>query len=147
MAFITLGCRLCLSWYSGNIKIGACQLSIAEADYVSVVKAIAQAIWLRFVLLNFGEEKVEPTQILCDNTSAIAISKNPIAHHKARHINRRFHFIRDALQNGEIDLVYCKTEEQIVDIFTKALARDLFEYLRKALGVISAKHLEGIVNM
>ncbi|KAI5353802.1 hypothetical protein L3X38_006696 [Prunus dulcis] len=59
----------------------------------------------------------------------------------------RFHFIRDALQNGEIDLLYCKTEEQLADIFTKSLARDRFEYLRKALGVISAQHLEGSVGV
>ncbi|KAI5334092.1 hypothetical protein L3X38_024225 [Prunus dulcis] len=57
------------------------------------------------------------------------------------------HFIRDALQNGEIDLLYCKTEEQLADIFTKSLARDRFEYLRKALGVISAQHLEGSVGV
>ncbi|CAL9015086.1 unnamed protein product, partial [Prunus brigantina] len=82
---------------------------------------------------NFGEEQVGATTILCDNTSAIAITKNHVHHHKTRHINRRFHFIRDALQNGEIDLLYCKTEEQTADIFTKALARDRFEYLRKKL--------------
>ncbi|CAL2247251.1 unnamed protein product [Prunus armeniaca] len=91
--------------------------------------------------------KVGVTTILCDNTSAIAITKNLMHHHKTRHINRRFHFIRDALQNGEIDLLYCKTEEQIADIFTKALVRDRFEYLRRKLGVISAKHLEGSVEI
>ena len=62
-------------------------------------------------------------------------------------INRRFHFIRDAIQDGEIDLLYCKTEEQLADIFTKPLARDRFELLRKALGVISAQHLEGSVGI
>ncbi|CAL9011633.1 unnamed protein product, partial [Prunus brigantina] len=77
----------------------------------------------------------------------IAITKNPVHHHKTRHINRRFHFIRDALQNGEIDLLYCKTEAKTADIFTKALARDRFEYLRRKLGVISAKHLEGSVEI
>ncbi|TQD70894.1 hypothetical protein C1H46_043569 [Malus baccata] len=133
------------SWAS--IKQSSVALSTAEAEYVSAAEATAQAIWLRFVLSDFGEEQVEPTQILCDNTSAIAISKNPVAHHKTRHINRRFHFIRDALQNGEVDLIYCKTEEQVADIFTKALARDRFEYLRKALGVILAKHLEVSVSV
>ncbi|KAI5334414.1 hypothetical protein L3X38_024547 [Prunus dulcis] len=59
----------------------------------------------------------------------------------------RFHFIRDALQDGEIDLLYCKTEEQLANIFTKPLARDRFEYLRKALGVISAQHLERSVGL
>ncbi|CAL2280291.1 unnamed protein product [Prunus armeniaca] len=95
----------------------------------------------------FSSSKVGATTILCDNTFAIAITKNLVHHHKTRHINRRFHFIRDALQNREIDLLYCKTEEQITDIFTKALAKDQFEYLRRKLGVISAKHLEGSVEL
>ncbi|CAL2255134.1 unnamed protein product [Prunus armeniaca] len=122
------------SWAS--IKQSSVALSTAEAEYVSAAEATAQAIWLRFVLSDFGEEQVGATPILCDNTSAIAITKNPVHHHKTRHINRRFHFIRDALQNGEIDLLYCKIEEQTADIFTKALARDRFEYLRRKLGVI-----------
>ncbi|CAL8085513.1 unnamed protein product [Prunus armeniaca] len=113
------------------------------SEYISAAEATAQAIWLRFVLSDFGEEQAEPTQLLCDNTSAIPISKNPVHHHKTRHINRRFHFIRDALQDGEIDLLYCKSKEQIAGIFIKALARDQFEFLRKALGVISTQHLEG----
>ncbi|CAL9017140.1 unnamed protein product [Prunus brigantina] len=133
------------SWAS--IKQNSVALSTAEAEYVSAAEATAQAIWLRFVLSDFGEEQVGATTILCDNTSAIAITKNPVHHHKTRHINRRFHFIRDALQNGEIDLLYCKTEEQTADIFTKALAKDRFEYLRRKLGVISAKHLEGSVEL
>ncbi|KAI5344111.1 hypothetical protein L3X38_011988 [Prunus dulcis] len=133
------------SWAS--IKQSSVALSTAEAEYMSAAEATAQAMWLRFVLSDFGEEQVEPTQLLCDNTSAIAISKNPVHNHKTRHINRRFHFIRDALQNGEIDLLYCKTEVQLADIFTKPLARDRFEYLRKALGVISAQHLEGSVGV
>ncbi|KAI5328948.1 hypothetical protein L3X38_028345 [Prunus dulcis] len=133
------------SWAS--IKQSSVALSTAEAEYMSAAEATAQAMWLRFVLFDFGEEQVEPTQLLCDNTSAIAISKNPVHHHKTRHINRRFHFIRDALQNGEIDLLYCKTKVQLADIFTKPVARDRFEYLRKALGVISAQHLEGSVGV
>ncbi|KAM2081736.1 hypothetical protein PS2_035095 [Malus domestica] len=87
------------------IKQNRLALSIVEAEYVSAAEATVQAIELRFVLSDFSEEQVEPTQILCDNTSAIAISKNPIRHHKTIHINRRFHFIKDALQEGEIDLV------------------------------------------
>ncbi|CAL2227982.1 unnamed protein product [Prunus armeniaca] len=122
-------------------------LSTVEAEYISVVEATAEVVWLRFVLFDFGEEQVEATQIFYDNTSAIAITKNPVHHHKTRHINRRFHYIRYALQNGEIDLLYCRTGEQNADIFTKALARDRFEYLRSKLGVISAKHLEGNVKV
>ncbi|BBG92676.1 multidrug resistance-associated protein 9, partial [Prunus dulcis] len=134
------------SGYAFILDQSSVALSTAEAEYVSAAEATAQAVWLRFVLSDFGEEQVEATPILCDNTSAIAITKNPVHHHRTRHISRRFHFIRDALQNGEIDLLYCRTGEQNADIFTKALARNRFEYLRSKLGIISAKHLEGSVK-
>ncbi|BBH05186.1 multidrug resistance-associated protein 9 [Prunus dulcis] len=134
------------SGYAFILDLSSVALSTAEAEYVSAAEATAQAVWLRFVLSDFGEEQVEATPILCDNTSAIAITKNPVHHHRTRHISRRFHFIRDALQNGEIDLLYCRTGEQNADIFTKALARNRFEYLRSKLGIISAKHLEGSVK-
>ncbi|CAL2237293.1 unnamed protein product [Prunus armeniaca] len=61
---------------------------------------------------------------MCDNTSTIAMAKNPVFHQKSRHINRKFHFIREAIQAKEIELVYCRTEEQIADILTKALPKD-----------------------
>ncbi|KAM1689141.1 hypothetical protein EV2_037740 [Malus domestica] len=133
------------SWAS--VKQCSVALSTAEAEYVSAAEATTQAMWLRFVLSDFGEEQVEATPLLCDNTSAIAMSKNPVFHHKTRHINRRYHFIRDAIQDGTIELHYCSTEEQLADIFTKALPKDRFEYLRTALGVKSAKHLEGSIEV
>ncbi|KAI5328239.1 hypothetical protein L3X38_027636 [Prunus dulcis] len=133
------------SWAS--VKQHSVALSIAEAEYVSVAEATSQAIWLRFVLEDFGEEQATATTLLCDNTSAIAMSKNPVFHQRSKHIRRKFHFIRDAIQDGEIDLVYYKGEEQIADIFTKALSKDRFSYLRSLLGVKSASTLEGSVEM
>ncbi|BBN69171.1 hypothetical protein Prudu_793S000200 [Prunus dulcis] len=119
----------------------------AEAEYVSAAEATSQAKWLRFVLEDFGEEQIEGTQILCDNTSAIAMARNPVHHQKTRHISRKFHFIREAIQTKEIELIYCKTEDQIADILTKALPKDRFVRLRSLLGVKSAKGLEGSVEI
>ncbi|CAL2249791.1 unnamed protein product [Prunus armeniaca] len=133
------------SWAS--IKQNTVALSTAEAEYISAAEATSQAKWLRFVLEDFGEEQIEGTQIMCDNTSAIAMAKNPVFHQKSRHINRKFHFIREAIQAKEIELVYCRTEEQIADILTKALPKDRFAYLRELLGVKSAKGLEGNVGV
>ncbi|CAL8161243.1 unnamed protein product [Prunus armeniaca] len=140
----TLGSGV-FSWAS--IKQNTVALSTAEAEYVSAAEATSQAKWLRFVLEDFGEEQIEGTQIMCDNTSAIAMAKNPVFHQKSRHINRKFHFIREAIQAKEIELVYCRTEEQIADILTKALPKDRFAYLRELLGVKSAKGLEGNVGV
>ncbi|CAL9006850.1 unnamed protein product [Prunus brigantina] len=133
------------SWAS--IKQNTVALSTAEAEYISAAEATSQAKWLRFVLEDFGEKQIEGTQIMCDNTSAIAMAKNPVFHQKSRHINRKFHFIREAIQAKEIELVYCRTEEQIADILTKALPKDRFAYLRELLGVKSAKGLEGNVGV
>ncbi|XP_070665918.1 secreted RxLR effector protein 161-like [Malus domestica] len=110
------------SWASINQSTMA--LSIAETEYVSATEATFQGKWLRFVLEDFGEEQLKGTHIMCDNTSTIAMAKNHIHHQKTRHISRKFHFIREAIQAKEIELVYWKTKEQIADILTKALPKD-----------------------
>ncbi|CAL9015740.1 unnamed protein product, partial [Prunus brigantina] len=86
------------SWAS--VKQHSVALSTAEAEYVSASEATTQAIWLRFVLEDFGELQTEATPLMVDNTSAIAMTRNPVFHQKTKHINRRYHFIRDALQDG-----------------------------------------------
>ncbi|CAL2246955.1 unnamed protein product [Prunus armeniaca] len=133
------------SWAS--VKQNCVALSTLEAEYVSASKATTQAIWLRFVLEDFGELQADATPLKCDNTSAISITKNPVFHQRTKHIDRRYHFINDALQQGVIDLVYCPTKDQVADIFTKALPKERFNYLRDKLGVLSAQSLKGSVSV
>jgi hypothetical protein len=78
----------------------------------------------------------EPTIIHCDNISAISLSKNPVQHSKSKHILIKYHYLRDRAENKDIKLEYVPTQEQVADIFTKPLSRDVFEYLRQKLGVI-----------
>ncbi|CAL2246345.1 unnamed protein product [Prunus armeniaca] len=132
--------------------IGYCYSDWAGSEddrrkYVSAAEATSQAKWLRFVLEDFGEEQVEGTPILCDNTSAIVMAKNPVFHQKTRHISRKFHFIRESIQAKEIELIYCTTEDHIANILIKALSKDRFVYLRDLLGVKSTKGLEGSVDV
>jgi transposase InsO family protein len=127
------------SWSS--VKQNTVALSTAEAEYVSASEATAQAIWLRFVLDDFGEMQAEATPLFCDNMSAISMAKNPVFHQRTRHINRKYHFIREALQEGVIDVKFCRSEEQLADIFTKALPKDRFKKLRLDLGVKSVNSL------
>ncbi|CAL8151067.1 unnamed protein product [Prunus armeniaca] len=133
------------SWAS--VKQNCVALSTAEAEYISAAEVTTQAIWLRFVLEDFGELQTEATSLHCDNISAIAITKNPVFHQKTKHIDRRYHFIKDALQEEVIDLEYCPTNEQLADIFTKPLAKDRFNYLRGMLGVKSAQDLKESVEL
>ena len=78
----------------------------------------------------------EPTVIYCDNTSAISLSKDPVQHSKATHIPIKYHYLREQAVNKNIRLEYICTEEQVADIFTKPLNREVFERLRQMLGVI-----------
>ena len=78
----------------------------------------------------------EPTNIHYDNTSAISLSKNVVQHSKAKHIPIKYHYLREQAASKNIRLEYIPTREQVADIFTKPLNKDVFEHLRQNLGVI-----------
>ena len=78
-----------------------------------------------------------PTEIFIDNKSAITLAKNPISHGRSKHIETRFHFIRHQVKKKIVKLTYCKTEDQIADIFTKPLKTKTFLKLKKKLGLVS----------
>ena len=84
----------------------------------------------------------EPIPILCDNTSAINISKNPVMHSKTKHIPIKFHFLREQVTEKNIKMEYVETKEQIAEEFTKPLPKEKFEYLRPKLGVISSPKVQ-----
>lgn len=121
------------SWSSR--KQESIALSSAEAEYVAATSSACQAIWLRRIFEDMGEHQPDSTEILSDNKSAIAMAKNPVFHNRTKHIAIKHHFLREVSANKEIELKYCKTEEQLADIFTKALPRPRFEFLRNLLGV------------
>ena len=110
-------------------------LSIIEAEFVAASACACQAIWLRNILEEVHFKQQGPTLIYCDNSSTIKLSKNPIMHGRSKHIDVRFHFLRDLSNEGIIDLIYCKSEEQIADIMTKPLKLSAFQKLRNLLGV------------
>lgn len=78
--------------------------SSAEAEYVAASMATSQAIWLRRIFEDVGQSQEEGTERFCDNKSAIAIGKNPVCHNRTKHIAIKYHFIREAIENGEIQL-------------------------------------------
>ena len=116
--------------------------SSAETEYVSAATATSQAIWLRRILEDIGEKQEKAAEILCDNKSAIAMAKNPVYHSRTRHIAIKHHFIRKTIEEGEVELNFCMSEEQIFNIFTKALPKEKFQFLRETLGV-QEHHIKG----
>eukprot|EP00253_Pinus_taeda_P033414 PITA_33414 len=89
-------------------------------------------------LQDFQINCTPPISILCDNTSAISISKNPVMHSKTKHIPIKYHFLREQVLEQNVKLEYVPSKEQVADILTKPLPRETFEYLRQKLGVVDA---------
>ena len=82
---------------------------------------------------------MDATCIYCDNQSCVKLSKNPVFHNNSKHIEIKYHYIRDMVQRGAVKRQYVVTEEQIDDVLMKPLARANFEYFKEKLGVILIK--------
>ena len=110
-------------------------LSTTEAEFVAVAACSCQAIWLRKMLEILNQKQPGTTVIYCDNMSTIKLSKNPMLHGRSKHIDVRFHFLRDLCKEGIIELNFCRSDEQIADLFTEPLKQPLFEKLRRKMGM------------
>ena len=115
-----------ISWFSR--KQTSIALSTAEVECIAECSACSEAVWLRKMLAGLFGAKIDVTDILCDNQSCIKMTTNPVFHDKSKHIEVRYHFIRDMVQKGAIKLKYVPTEEQVEDVLTKPLACVNFEY-------------------
>ena len=98
--------------------------------------ATQEATWLKRLLSDITTGPSKPVTINEDNQGTIAVAKNPVSHARTKHIDNKYHYVREALQDGTIDLVYCPTENMIADIFTKPLSRNRFEMLRTEMGLV-----------
>ena len=78
-------------------------------------------------------------KLLVDNKSAITLSKNPVHHERIKHIDTRYHYVRECVERGQIDIEHVSTTEQLLDILTKALGRVRFVELRQQLGVVEVQ--------
>ncbi|GKA99861.1 hypothetical protein Tco_0827855, partial [Tanacetum coccineum] len=122
------------SWSSKRQKSAA--ISSTEAEYIALSGCCAQVLWMRSQLTDygFGFNKIP---MYCDNKSAIALCCDNVQHSRSKHIDIRFHFIKEHVKNGVIELYFVNTEYQLADIFTKALGRERIEFLINKLGMRS----------
>ena len=100
-------------------------LSTTETEYIVASVACAQTLWMKQILLDYGVSSTN-SPIICDNTNAINLSKNPIQHSRTKHIDIRHHFLRDHAIKGDIFLSFISIKNQIADIFTRPLKEDVF---------------------
>ena len=122
-----------ISWSSR--KQGSIAQSTTEAEYIAASDAIKKAIWFRKLVSGLFGDKLKMTVVHCDNQSCIKLTENPIFHDRSKHIDMRYHYIRDLVQRKTVKLQYIAFSEQVVDILTKPLTLRQFVQLRGKLGV------------
>ena len=122
-----------VSWSSKRQEIVS--LSTTESEYVAATHGLKEAMWLRSLLSEvFGSFK-DPTVLLCDNQSAIALARDHQYHARTKHIDVRYHFIRWVIDQGVVRLVYCPTEDMVADVLTKALPSPKVKHFAAGLGL------------
>ena len=124
-----------VSWRSKKQTCVA--LSTAEAEYIALAAAAQEALWLRQLTAEFkmSDVPLEATTIHEDNQSTISMAKNPQFHGRTKHIAIKYHFIRDLVSDGVVELKYCPTKQMVADLLTKGLPRDQFSRLREMAGI------------
>ena len=105
-----------ISWLTK--KQSTVALSTAEVEYLSLSSAAQEAVWLRRILHDFKSCQEEPTVINKDNQGTIAIARNPVSHSRTKHIEIKYHYVCEAIQNGQVTLQYCPTDLMIANNYT-----------------------------
>ena len=104
--------------------------STPEAEYIAMAHGLKELLWTYQILTTMGMQVELPMRVLEDNQACIQIADNPISQRKTRHIDIRYHFIRDYINDGYITVQYCPTKQILEDILTKAMHRPAFNRLR-----------------
>ena len=110
-------------------------LSSTESEYIAQTHAAKEALWLRGFLEEVNGEQGWTVKIHCNNQGAIALAKDNKFHARTKHIDLRYHFLREAVEDKKISVVYVPTDENLADIFMKALPKPKFKLLVERLGL------------
>jgi hypothetical protein len=119
-----------LSWESRLQR--SVSLNTQQSEYMALAENCKEVVWLRGLLAELGYEQ-GVTWTFEDNQAAIKLSKNDVNHKKSKHIEVRYHYVRECVQNKLIHLEYLQTKEMLADILTKPLSANRFLYLRSKL--------------
>ncbi|GMF35227.1 unnamed protein product [Phytophthora lilii] len=124
----------CISWRSKKQRTVA--LSPTEAEYMALTEATQEALWLKAFLCELGEMKSdEAVKIYESNQGSMALAKNPEFHKRTKHIDIRYHFVREKVEDGQVVLQYCSTKDMKADLMTKPITAVQFDSLRSKLGI------------
>jgi hypothetical protein len=121
-----------ISWYSGTQSVVA--QSSAEAEYYAAVAAANEILWLKQLLYDVGYPQ-DTVEIFEDNQACIALTKNPEDHKRTKHVQVKYHVVRDYVNRGDVKFVYCPTQDQFADIFTKGVSGQRLRMILRQLGL------------
>ena len=127
-----------VTWSSQKQRVVS--LSSCEAEYIAGASAACQGVWLTRLIADLTGEKLKNFKLLMDSKSAIELSKNPVYHERSKHIDTRYHFIRECVSDGIAEVEHVGTDKQLADIMTKPLGRVKFVEMRQELGVSQVSH-------
>lgn len=122
-----------ISWASQKQKTVAA--SSCEAEYMAAFEAVQECVWLRTLLQAIGYPANNATTIMCDNNAAINLSEDPMLHSRVKHVDIKYHFLRERVASGELTVRCINTKDNIADLFTKPLPLPRFSRLRRILGL------------
>lgn len=122
-----------VSWTSK--KQSTVSLSSTEAEYIALCHAACEIVWLQQFLIEIGMSLVLPTVVYEDNQACIRISEEPREHKRMKHIDTKYNFIREKIQEGKIQMRYISTSDQLADIMTKGLPYGSFKKFVEMLGL------------
>lgn len=121
------------SWSSKKQDVVA--LSTCEAEYIAACSAACQGLWIQTLIQDLELKTEGAIKIMVDNKSAINLAKNPVSHGRSKHIETKYHFLRDQVSKEKIKLQHCGTDLQVADILTKPLKIERFKSLRDKMNV------------
>jgi hypothetical protein len=126
-----------VSWLSQKQKVVA--LSSCKAEYIVAATTACQGVWLRRLLSDLMNKEEERVVLNIDNKSAISLCKNPVHHDRSKHIDTKYHYIRECVEKSKIKVNYVCTDDQLADILTKSLGRLKFLEMRGRIDVQAVK--------
>ncbi|GJV25900.1 ribonuclease H-like domain, reverse transcriptase, RNA-dependent DNA polymerase [Tanacetum coccineum] len=127
-----------ISW--STQKQATVALSSCESEFIAATAAATQALWLKRLLSRLTHSEEEKITIMVDNKSAIQLMKNPVFHGRSKHIDTKYHFIRECVERDDIQVEFVSGEYQKADILTKALPKIKFLTMRQLIGLKDLRH-------
>lgn len=122
-----------MSWLSKLQTVVA--LSTTEAEYMAATQACKEAIWIQRLMEELGH-KQQKISVYCDSQSALHIARNPTFHSRTKHIGVQYHFVREVVEEGSVDMQKIHTKDNLADVMTKPINADKFIWCRSSYGLL-----------